>query len=72
MQRLLEEGATDQQVTEFLTARYGEFVLYRPRLTPATWALWGGPFVLLALGSVAFWRILRARANQPLDEDTEA
>jgi cytochrome c-type biogenesis protein CcmH len=70
--RLLEGGATDQQVIDFLRERYGDFVLYRPRLTPATWALWAGPFVFIAIGSVVFWRILLKRRNQPLGEDFEA
>ncbi|MEE8117440.1 MAG: cytochrome c-type biogenesis protein, partial [Gemmatimonadales bacterium] len=40
---MLGEGATREEVADFLVARYGEFVLYRPRLQPATWALWGAP-----------------------------
>jgi cytochrome c-type biogenesis protein CcmH len=68
--RLLAEGATNDEVIEFLSSRYGDFVLYRPRLTPTTWALWAGPFVFLAIGSVVFWRVLKKRRDQPLaDED---
>lgn len=65
----LEAGATDQQITEFLLARYGDFVLYRPRVTSTTLALWAAPFVLFAVGGITFWRILRTRSAQPLDED---
>jgi cytochrome c-type biogenesis protein CcmH len=65
----LAAGATDQEVIEFLLARYGDFVLYRPRVSSTTWALWAGPFLLLALGAVVFSRILRARSAQPLDEE---
>jgi cytochrome c-type biogenesis protein CcmH len=68
----IANGATDEQVTEFLLARYGDFVLYRPRVNPTTWALWGGPFVFLAIGSLVFWRVLRVRRTQPLDEDPVA
>jgi cytochrome c-type biogenesis protein CcmH len=68
----LEAGATDREVVEFLLARYGDFVLYRPRVTPTTSALWAAPFVLFAIGAIAFWRILRARSVQPLDEDEAA
>jgi cytochrome c-type biogenesis protein CcmH len=57
-QRLLA-GDNDAAVIEYLTARYGEFVLLQPRVEPATYVLWGLPFVLLA-GGVFF--ILR-RAN---------
>jgi cytochrome c-type biogenesis protein CcmH len=65
----LAAGATDQEVIDFLLARYGDFVLYRPRVSSTTWALWAGPFVLLALGAVVFSRILRTRSAQPLDEE---
>ncbi len=69
IRRMLGEGATRDEVIEFLVARYGEFVLYRPRLQPATWALWGAPVVLLLIGGVVFVRILRSRFSQPLAED---
>jgi cytochrome c-type biogenesis protein CcmH len=69
VRRLMGDGATDEDVKSFLAARYGEFVLYRPRVTPTTWALWAGPFVLLLIGSLVFWRVLKARGAQPLDED---
>jgi cytochrome c-type biogenesis protein CcmH len=69
VRRLMGDGATDEDVKNFLAARYGEFVLYRPRVTPTTWALWAGPFVLLLIGSLVFWRVLKARGAQPLGED---
>jgi cytochrome c-type biogenesis protein CcmH len=69
IRRLLLEGASDDEIKTFLSARYGEFVLYRPRMTPTTIAIWAAPFILLALGAFVFWRILAARTNQPLDEE---
>ena len=69
VRRLIAEGSTDDEVKTFLSERYGEFVLYRPRVSQTTWALWAGPFVFLALGGIVFWRILATRRNQPLDED---
>jgi cytochrome c-type biogenesis protein CcmH len=67
--RLVASGKTDQEVKDFLAARYGDFVLYRPRVAPVTYALWGAPFAFLVVGSLVFWRVLRVRRNQPLDED---
>ena len=67
--RLMREGASDDEVKEFLASRYGEAVLYSPRLSPATAVLWAAPFVLLGFGAFVFWRILAARGNQPLDEE---
>jgi cytochrome c-type biogenesis protein CcmH len=40
-------GRSDAQISTFLTDRYGEFILYRPRVTPKTYALWFGPFLVL-------------------------
>ena len=48
VRRLIGEGASDDEVKTFLSSRYGEFVLYRPRMTPTTFAVWAAPFVLLA------------------------
>ena len=64
---MMGEGAGRREVDEFLVARYGDFVLYRPRFQPSTWALWGGPAFFVTLAILAFARILRARMAQPLD-----
>jgi len=62
----LAAGKSEQDVLDFMVARYGEFVLYRPPLRAATLALWIGPFVFLALG---VWllarRLARRRAAEP-------
>jgi len=72
VRRLIGEGTSDEEIKTFLASRYGESILYRPRLSPATWALWGGPFVFLGVGGIVFWRILKTRSAQPLDEDLPA
>lgn len=61
----LAAGRSEAQVIEDLTARYGDFVLYKPPVKPTTWLLWLGP-ALLALGALAglAWS-LRRRAQQP-------
>jgi cytochrome c-type biogenesis protein CcmH len=51
-------GRSDKEITTFLTERYGDFVLYRPRVTPKTYALWFGPFVMLAGGLYALYGFL--------------
>jgi cytochrome c-type biogenesis protein CcmH len=57
----LKRGATEREVTEFMVARYGDFVLYRPPFKATTLFLWLGPFVLLALGLFVLIRRIRAR-----------
>lgn len=46
----LRAGVSDERITEYMVARYGDFVLYRPPLSARTLLLWMGPFLLLALG----------------------
>ena len=69
VRRLLGEGASDDEIKTFLSSRYGEFVLYSPRLSPTTFLVWAAPFLLVGLGAFVFWRILAARSRQPLDEE---
>ncbi len=69
VRRLMGEGASDEEIKTFLSERYGEFVLYNPRMTPTTFLVWAAPFLLVGLGGFVFWRILAARSNQPLDEE---
>lgn len=59
--RMVEEGKQDDEITDFMVSRYGEFVLYRPRMTESTWVLWYGPFVLVAVGFAVVLLITRKR-----------
>ena len=58
----LKAGDEDRQVIDFLTARYGDFVLLKPRFTWETAALWGTPAALLVLGGLGLFVFLRRRA----------
>ncbi len=60
---LMRQGKSDAEVKSFLVARYGEFVLYRPRVAPNTWPLWFGPALLLLIGALVITRIVRQRAR---------
>jgi cytochrome c-type biogenesis protein CcmH len=57
----LVAGDDDDEIKAYLVSRYGEFVLFRPPVSPATAVLWFGPFVLLALGALAVVFYLKAR-----------
>ena len=54
VESMIVEGRTDAQIKTYLVERYGDFVLYRPPVQSNTWALWFGPFALLAIG-IAVW-----------------
>jgi cytochrome c-type biogenesis protein CcmH len=61
---MMKAGKSDREITEFLVARYGDFVLYRPPLKSTTLLLWGGPFALLALGIAVWFILLKRRARR--------
>ena len=69
VREMFAEGATEEQIAEFLVDRYGDFVLYRPPLKPTTWLLWAGPALLVGLGLIVFTVTLLRRSAQPLDQD---
>lgn len=50
--RMVEEGQSGEQVTNFMVERYGDFVRYRPKNDESTWLLWYGPIGLIGLGLV--------------------
>jgi len=71
----MKAGKDDQEVIEYLTTRYGDFVLYRPPFKPVTYLLWLGPLLFLGIGGVAWIATLRRRRAvpaSPLDEKKRA
>lgn len=58
---LIQDGKSDREIRDYLRERYGDFILFKPRFTPATWALWGAPIVLLVL---ATWFLLGIREKR--------
>lgn len=68
---LMRRGLDDAAIEAHLVARYGEFVLYRPRVSPATWLLWFGPGVVLLLGVAVVYRLVRKPARTGVPEDRE-
>ena len=63
----IRAGRSDQDIVDFMVARYGDFVLYRPPLKSHTWLLWFGP-ALLAIGALlAFMRALRNRRRRTVE-----
>ena len=67
---LLLAGKSDQEVRAWMAARYGDFILFRPRYSLRNAWLWGTPAILLAIGALVSWRVLRGRALLlPADHD---
>lgn len=67
VREMLQKGQNDQQILDYMTQRYGDFVLYRPPLKSTTLLLWLGPGVLLVAGLGALVWMLRRRSRMPAD-----
>jgi cytochrome c-type biogenesis protein CcmH len=64
IRELIKAGKSDQEIMDFMVGRYGDFVRYRPPLKPATWLLWLGPFLLLAIAFTLLITYLRRRGKR--------
>jgi cytochrome c-type biogenesis protein CcmH len=75
VREMIARGQTDAQIIDFMTARYGDFVLYRPPLRASTALLWFGPAALLIGGVIVLVIVLRRRSRmapeafEPDDDD---
>ena len=59
---MMRSGKTDDEIKQYLVARYNDFVLYDPPLKPGTWLLWFTPFVLVLIGACVVVVIVRRRS----------
>jgi cytochrome c-type biogenesis protein CcmH len=59
---MLLAGASDDEIVEFMTERYGDFVLYRPPVSQRTLLLWAAPVLLLVIGTLSIFLVIRRRS----------
>ena len=69
VKEMLERGSTDQEILNFMSDRYGDFVLYNPPIKPRTYVLWIGPFILL-FGAIVFTLLLVSRRSKSVVDKT--
>jgi cytochrome c-type biogenesis protein CcmH len=69
VREMLLAGKSDAQIFDYMTARYGEFVRFKPPLEPKTLLIWGAPFIMLLVGAGIVYRITRQRSRMPLDDE---
>ncbi len=68
-------GRSDEQIRAWMSARYGDFILFRPRYSLRNAWLWGAPAALMLIGVLVCWRVVRNRTtllpgdHEPLEED---
>ena len=76
VREMLLAGKSDDDVRNYMDARYGDFILFRPRVAAKTIWLWATPGILLLIGAAVAVRITKQRAalvdqdNEPLEEDS--
>lgn len=61
VREMLLAGNSDREILDYMVARYGQFVLYRPPFNPSTWLLWLAPFLLLGGGAAVVFVTVRGR-----------
>lgn len=66
----LLQGKTDEEILSFMRERYGDFILYRPRLMSSTFILWLGPLLLLFAGIFVVYRVVARSGTNPGQEAT--
>jgi cytochrome c-type biogenesis protein CcmH len=69
VREMLVAGKSDDEIFDFMTDRYGEFVRFNPPVDRKTALIWGAPFIVLLLGVVIIFRVVRGRSRMPLDDE---
>lgn len=69
VREMLLENKSDDAIFKFMTDRYGDFVRFNPPLEPKTLLIWGAPFIMLAVGVIIIFRVVRRRSRMPLDDE---
>lgn len=67
---MIQAGKSDEEIVEFLVARYGDFVLYNPPIKPSTYLIWFGPFALLLLAGFLLQRAVRRQKRTAVTDIT--
>jgi cytochrome c-type biogenesis protein CcmH len=67
---MIQAGKSDDEIVEYLVARYGDFVLYNPPVKPSTYLIWFGPFVLLLIAAVLLLRAVRRQKRTAVTDIT--
>jgi cytochrome c-type biogenesis protein CcmH len=67
VQAMIAEGKSNEAILDYLTTRYGEFILFKPSVSPKNYLLWFGPFILLAFAFVILILVIKWRGRKTKD-----
>lgn len=68
---MLVENKSNEEILDFLVVRYGDFVLYRPRMSGKTLVLWITPFLLIGAGGLVVFKVIRSRMKIAIDNNSD-
>ncbi|MGF1691734.1 heme lyase NrfEFG subunit NrfF [Photobacterium kagoshimensis] len=69
--QMVDKGKTDQEIIEFMTSRFGDFVLYKPKFAPNTYVLWLGPLLLIVLFGLGIYRSFSRQTKPRVNHEAE-
>ncbi|MGH8176087.1 MAG: cytochrome c-type biogenesis protein [Steroidobacter sp.] len=65
LRELMAAGKSDQEILQYMTDRYSDYVLYKPPVAPRTWLLWAAPILLLLGGGIAAGVVITRKSRLP-------
>jgi cytochrome c-type biogenesis protein CcmH len=71
LRELMAAGKSDAEILQYMTERYGDYVLYKPPMAPRTWLLWAAPVLLLIGGAVVAAVVIARKSRLPDTDPTD-
>nr|WP_298727326.1 cytochrome c-type biogenesis protein [uncultured Steroidobacter sp.] len=71
LRELMAAGKTDQEILQYMTDRYGDYVLYKPPVAPRTWLLWAAPALLVIGGGIVAAIVISRKSKLPDTDPTD-
>ena len=65
LRELMAAGKSDQEIMQYMTDRYGDYVLYKPPVSPRTWLLWAAPALLVVGGGIVAFIVISRKSKLP-------
>jgi cytochrome c-type biogenesis protein CcmH len=71
VRELMADGKSDREIKQYMSERFGDYVLYSPPVAPRTWLLWSAPVLFVLIGGAAAIVVIRRKARLPLDDSPD-
>ena len=71
LRELIAAGKTDDEIMQYMTDRYSDYVLYKPPVAPRTWILWAAPVLFVVGGAIAAIVVIRRKAHLPEEDPAD-